>query len=441
MSEVPDFVPNEEQQDNKSEEEKANEINRNNEAEDIQKMVEEGLLTKQEVQDFSYDNEAEKGKSMFKTLPRVSERMKTHIARKFNPAIEEENDQFLEIHGTSFNATYSLWHGLGQNIVGQYGQYLNPRMSWRWYDDSHRDQTKQSKGKFYLKGMTESFTKRFGFNINPKTGFRRLSESKFPIHLVGLYIQKPRAIVLAFYEEQRIESIIGILNQKIKELQNQNDGKKEEHKDVRIPNYIYGEIIPEITEKLRESEHRRRIAGELLENYKIELETKLGQINPAGRIIGTGTYSRFVTAYNEAQELRAEFITKVEKIHRLADSDIEKDRDELTKNIFIDHISKLSHEERIKYVKRYVKKLEELQHKNRGDQLYNWSYDATTSDRLRLFTKNEMVNYLANTMVTGVDRSKIIPIFDWDGNMLWPKEVSMEELQEMKQQEQEGDNT
>lgn len=41
-------------------------------------------------------------------------------------------------------------------------------------------------------------------------------------------------------------------------------------------------------------------------------------------------------------------------------------------------------------------------------------------NKLRLTIKQE-TNYIAHCMVEGVDKSKIVPIYDWDGNLLWPK--------------------
>lgn len=43
-------------------------------------------------------------------------------------------------------------------------------------------------------------------------------------------------------------------------------------------------------------------------------------------------------------------------------------------------------------------------------------------DRPIYLTILQESNYVAHCMVQGVDKSKIVPIYDWDGNLLWPTE-------------------
>jgi len=40
-------------------------------------------------------------------------------------------------------------------------------------------------------------------------------------------------------------------------------------------------------------------------------------------------------------------------------------------------------------------------------------------------TIRQEANYIAHCMVAGVDKSKIVPIYDWDGNLLWPTETDV----------------
>jgi hypothetical protein len=53
-----------------------------------------------------------------------------------------------------------------------------------------------------------------------------------------------------------------------------------------------------------------------------------------------------------------------------------------------------------------------------GERLYNF-YGHNGPE---LFLSHRQAsNYIAHCMVQGVDKSKIVPIYDWDGNLLWPR--------------------
>lgn len=49
-------------------------------------------------------------------------------------------------------------------------------------------------------------------------------------------------------------------------------------------------------------------------------------------------------------------------------------------------------------------------------------YANRSKDGKKIYlTLEQEVNYIAHCMVKGIDKSKIVPIYDWDGNLLWPQ--------------------
>ena len=64
---------------------------------------------------------------------------------------------------------------------------------------------------------------------------------------------------------------------------------------------------------------------------------------------------------------------------------------------------------------RQEERIKKIIAENPGEKIYRWGYDTGFYG-----TVNQMATYCANIMVRGVDKSKIFPIYDWDGNLLWP---------------------
>jgi len=68
---------------------------------------------------------------------------------------------------------------------------------------------------------------------------------------------------------------------------------------------------------------------------------------------------------------------------------------------------------------RAIRKFEQLLSKSQGEDLYAV---GGTHENERYMTIRQEANYIAHCMVRGVDKSKIVPVYDWDGNLLWPRE-------------------
>src|SRR3972149_3244456 len=96
-------------------------INARNEAHDINQMVNDDLLTRQEAGEFAYENEMEIPEALLSAPPKVTERMRQHIMAKFPPeSFEPENIAGTHIHGTTIEAIKPLFLGAGE-IRTSYG--------------------------------------------------------------------------------------------------------------------------------------------------------------------------------------------------------------------------------------------------------------------------------------------------------------------------------
>lgn len=58
--------------------------------------------------------------------------------------------------------------------------------------------------------------------------------------------------------------------------------------------------------------------------------------------------------------------------------------------------------------------------RNNDQDLYEVAGGSYREKELYL-TLRQQANYIAHCMARGVDKSKIVPIYDWDGNLLWPR--------------------
>lgn len=70
-------------------------------------------------------------------------------------------------------------------------------------------------------------------------------------------------------------------------------------------------------------------------------------------------------------------------------------------------------------ISKQVEIYKKLLQKNDGGNLYQVGHGKHGYIYLTL---EQEANYIANCMIEGVDKSKIVPIYDWDGNLLWPTE-------------------
>jgi len=67
-------------------------------------------------------------------------------------------------------------------------------------------------------------------------------------------------------------------------------------------------------------------------------------------------------------------------------------------------------------------KLERLIKKAGEEDIYDFSSMENINGKGLFLTPNHAARYIAHCEVQGVDKSKIVPIYDWDGNLLWPTE-------------------
>ena len=84
-------------------------------------------------------------------------------------------------------------------------------------------------------------------------------------------------------------------------------------------------------------------------------------------------------------------------------------------------------------IEKEIEKIQSRASKTNGDELYNFS-NAQNEDPNGVFlTVVQCTNYISRCMVQGVDKSKIVPIYDWDGKLLWPTEADV--IKKPKQEE------
>lgn len=67
-----------------------------------------------------------------------------------------------------------------------------------------------------------------------------------------------------------------------------------------------------------------------------------------------------------------------------------------------------------------IKRLERLRQRAGGKEIFDAS--GLGAEEGLFLTHEQCANYIAHCMVQGIDKSKIVPIYDWDGNLLWPKD-------------------
>ncbi len=121
-------------------------INARNEENDINQMVDKGLVAHKEAGEFDYANELEIPEALLSKPPKISERMRQHIIAKFpENNFDENNPTTIIIQGTTIRAVRPLWLGEGKRRTS-YGREFKYSTSL----SSKRDEPK--KGIFELVG-------------------------------------------------------------------------------------------------------------------------------------------------------------------------------------------------------------------------------------------------------------------------------------------------
>lgn len=276
-------------------------INRQNEAEDVNKMVDKGLLSPEEAKDFSHEKEIEIPEALLSKAPKISERLREHVVSKF-PADSflPENIAGTVIHGTSIRAIKPIWLGEGKQKTYEGRSFSEEAGS------VFSDVIAENKGKFKVTG---DFTRldNNGFN---KIGLHGKRNPGFEaIGCMPIYF----AMVKAFREERKEQLDYADLRA---------------FEGIDIDKYLSGESGPDDT-----------------------LHTRISAV----------------------------VLTKPEDL--------------------------LLEDPTLKSLPRYNGK---EAFKVDGESLY--------------MTVQQEANYIAHCMVQGIDKSKIVPIYDWDGNLLWPKD-------------------
>lgn len=383
--------------------------NMQSEAADINKMVNEDLLAPEEASDFDYQNEMEIPKTWLKETPKISERFKKHVISKC-PIERFEPKRKHHIHGTSFDALYPLWMGSGKPRTGEYGVYDSPYMSGE-PSEYYKDHAKKVKGKFEILGHY-GFTGEFGYGPDPETGQRIISESQFPVNIQATW-EEPEvigAIILAKWAP--IEGkIIGL--QKILE-----------GCSYHAPDYALRDLAVKAKKLLAVPEDRSQAIQNILDTLELTPDEE--------RVLKEREADFYSKKEAEIERRKMQFqaknkVEKKEKVLKLVESAKSSEKDiaksaeiNLTGEVFKYLKSNLSDEDQIKYIQEHIDYLKDLKNRHKGEELYDWAMRG--SDHERIFTVQQMANYAANVMVRGVDRSKIVPIYDWDGNLLWPKD-------------------
>ena len=130
-------------------------VNLETEAREVNGMIGEGLLSRQEAANFSFENEIQLPENWLQESPKVSEQLRRHIILKFPPeSFNPENAIDTPVHGTHFFTLRPMWLGEGKR--------------WSVYGGKEETKFRSKKGVFDFYG---------DFQIMGPKGFQDLGEA------------------------------------------------------------------------------------------------------------------------------------------------------------------------------------------------------------------------------------------------------------------------
>lgn len=403
----------------------AEQINMQSEAEDTNKMVDEGLLMPEEAMEFNYDNEIKIPDALLSQPPILSERLSNFIISKFPPdSFLPENIAGTVVHGTSIRAIRPMW--LDEGTRTHQGVTLNT-------DYSSTNDSSNTSPIFKIKGDLTKLGED-GFNHINDEGDRdpgSVTVPGMPIFLVlGTIDHKTRedeimgkgrkdelrqakylrSVVLTKTDRNstkvqiaKSQNCLNILDDPTRNV-NDIDNKLSWNVNLELGHILSAQAdrfsFPteldeqrQLTEKFskylsKKIEEYSKESYYMAEKWKKELEEELPNINDFlqkgefEKITASEWFNRFIYDYTKSSSL--------------------------TKTLAITLLSKT------------ISDGEKIIERNHGKDVYN--VQPTRRGETLGLTLEQEANYIAHCMVQGVDKSKIVPIYDWDGNLLWPTE-------------------
>lgn len=428
-------------------------INMQSEAEATNEMVDAGLLTSEQAEKFDLADEIEIPEALLSEPPEVSERLRKYILAKFpEDNFSPSNIAGTLIHGTHIRAIRSLYLGESKKRTGYTGIASKDES---WFEDA--------KGIFSIVGDLTLLDKS-GFNHIDKNGKRSpgVFGYDFPIYLA-----------VGFYGQGRDEREEDVSGDELRLLYTMQDSIKGKHKSYEDPKSKYARsngikniqaIVLAKSERLsmRETLTQLERCLSMLDNTDQKLFEVFKILPEKAQKLVSNTISpkirhfSFPEEIDQQKRITEEFIQYLsqeeealikEELMTLSDFNYRNIRlkglkseiaelNQLSTNGNFGDIQKLSQYSSLKNKYIWDKELtreileniliheidtnKKMLDRRHREDLYQTN-DYHSKNDLYLTLQQE-ANYIAHCMVQGVDKSKIVPIYDWDGNLLWPKE-------------------
>ena len=426
-------------------------INQQNEAEDVNKIVDEGIISAEQATAFSHEDEIQIPEALLSKPPELSEKLAKHVVSKFPPdSFQPENIAGTLIHGTYIHSIKPTWSGEG-----------GPRTGYSGRGDYQHNTVNLSEGIFNVTGDCTELDKA-GFNYveggQRSPGF---SSTDFPIYLVvghdSVFDTREEEVMLnstgnehLFDKEGRLVSIDAVvlaadtrrsLKEKLAEEEQWLTGIIENTRTLADID-IFLSLPKKFTEGI-DVEAMKQASAFILPQDKSEQKVIIEE------------FTRYLTIESERIDEKIQSYTEVDRIDRYGSPVVDPAQDRLStyserlkrameiakksidnedyegatylpdfaKERFLSWYYKnklLPTEEIIGHLNQSIINAKRTLHKHNGEDLYEAA--GSVDSRGLYLTLRQEANYIAHCMVQGVDKSKIVPIYDWDGNLLWPQE-------------------
>lgn len=376
---------------------KAEIVNRQAESEEIKSMVEKRILSPEEAASFRYENEISASEDWVGKGPKLSRKLRKMVLSKFSPDDfgSEEIDR-TPVHGTQIGVVRALWSGEGRRAM-EYG-YLTPEQ----IDPRQHPLLSERKGFWYFSG---------DFSLLAPDIDLSLGETRqFPVILVFQKFTK--------YDQPDSGQAPGghYVNEKV---------------PIRAIWLNQGKDIQTIDDQISAAEHfynGKPIPQSVIFNH---FEDRLSEVSdPKTRVQILeelrNWYDRREERVSDTLHLHEEKLS--DWIGRLiSNRQISKAKERVLKYYYFKMLKDmLTDDDKADIVRKEIKALKKIKKDHSGETVFAWGgYDRY--DRAGMLTVQEAANYCANAMATGVDKSKIVPIYDREGHLLWPIEEDVKE--------------
>lgn len=404
--------------------------NMESEAHDMNKMVDKGLLSRSEADVFDYEKEIEIPEALLSAPPKLSERMRKHVVSKFPPeSFEPENIVGTLIHGTSIEAIRPLWLGEGKRRTYEGMRLKEPTEIKRNITGSE----KIEKGRFYIHGDWTRLD-RSGFNRINKYGERAPGAlSNLQIFLLSrrsgwgegweLQVESwvPKGDIIKGIVLSKAEGLT--VDHQLTDAQNCLEAFSKGKKTV--VDLTWKREIGEKIYKAREAkvksfafptepEQRAEIKGAYIDFLKRELK-RANILNQQEWELNTEERAKLKDLREHIDQIASDV---------LSDEQIKQSKyfNEFLGRYLLNTLRSEAEEILVGQIEKYKKLLK----RSRGENLY---LVGGPRDKGLYLTLRQEANYIAHCMVKGVDKSKIVPVYDWDGKLLWPREEDVAKKQ------------